>query len=115
VLSYNSADGLGYWSNMIYPHLETGFKITDLNKFFVRSGPVLAAEEDSATGGRDRGWLTVARYDFPLLVPPQGATSAFTRRMTVFGHLQAEMFNPADYYASHAMAYFLRWELDMKF
>ena len=28
---------------------------------------------------------------------------------------QAEMLNPGDYYAQRSMAYFLRWELDMKF
>lgn len=115
VLSYNGSDGVGYWSNLIFPHVETGFKITDLNKFSLRVGPLLAAEADSPAGGRNRGWLTVARYDFPVLMPVKDSLSVLTRRLTVFGHLQAEFFTPEDYYPYRSMSYFLRWELDVKF
>ena len=60
-----------------------------------------------------KGWLTAARYDFPLRIAPKGATGL--DRFTIFGHVVAEVFNPGDYYDSSRPAYFLRWEIIFKF
>lgn len=115
VLAYNSQYGIGYWSNLVWPYLEAGCNIATLHKFSVKTGPMYAAEEDSPTGDNRRGWLSTARYDFPLIVSSKDAGTKLGRRLTVYGHLQAELFSPGDYYPYESNAYFLRWELDVRF
>ena len=115
VLAYNGQYGVGYWSNLLFPHAEVGVNIGPMHKLFAYSGPMLAPVKDGPDDGSLRGWLTVARYEFPLLLPSADASGPFGRRLAVFGHLQAEFLTPGDYYAEKSMAYFLRWELNVKF
>ena len=119
MFQYGTLYGLGYWSNMTYPKLTVGADIGKLHRVSAYSGPMFAAVQDHlghADGSGDsmyKGWLTAARYDFPLRIAPKGATGL--DRFTVFGHIIAEVFNPGDYYDSSRPAYFIRWELIFKF
>ena len=119
MFQYGTLYGLGYWSNMTYPKLTVGADIGKLHRVSAYSGPMFAAVQDHlghADGSGDsmyKGWLTAARYDFPLRIAPKGATGF--DRFTVFGHVVAEVFNPGDYYDSSRPAYFIRWELIFKF
>jgi hypothetical protein len=118
VLVYNGQYGIGYWSNLIYPHVETGVKIAPQHRVFVSTGALLAAAKDSADhpDERDRGWLTIFKYEFPLLSPcKDDGADLFRRRFGLSGHLLAEFFTPGSYYAHDSMAYFLRWEMAAKF
>jgi hypothetical protein len=105
----------GRWSNLVYPHVEAGIKCPCKHNISVKAGPMYAADEDQLAP-RDhsyQGVLATARYDFPLL------TGVFGKRGDVFGHVQAEVFAPADagdgYYADDEVGYFLRWEVSAKF
>ena len=60
-----------------------------------------------------KGVLSVLRYDFPLILAPKNAQGA--DRFEIFGHIMAEMFNPGDYYDTSRPAYFIRWEITLKF
>ena len=58
-------------------------------------------------------WISQTRYDFPLLLAPENASGI--RRFEIFGHLLAEFFNPGDYYDTQRPAWFVRWQIDVKF
>lgn len=111
---YSFMYGAGYWSNLLYPSLEGGVGFGPGHKVRASIGPMYAAVDDSETtqgtdNGNLYGWLGVVRYDFPLLKAKPG------KRGNVSGHVTAEVLDPGDYYASDKMAYFLRWEVIMKF
>ena len=115
LFQYGTLYGLGYWSNMTYPKLTLGADIGPHHRVSAYSGPMFAAAQDRA-GHADgsgesmfKGVLSVARYDFPILLAPKNA-SGFDR-FEIFGHVMAELFNPGDYYDSSRPAWFLRWEL----
>jgi hypothetical protein len=110
---------VAYWSNVIYPYLEAGLKLSPGHKLMAQSGPIFAAEQDNQPpaggGGSLRGWLSQARYDFPLITPKKDGGDLLSRRFGLSGHLLAEVLTPGDYYPFDSMAYFLRWELVAKF
>ena len=60
-----------------------------------------------------KGFLSAARYDFPIRLAPKRASGL--DRFEVFGHLVAELFNPGDYFDSSKPAYFIRWQFDFRF
>jgi hypothetical protein len=115
VLAYNAQYGVGYWSNLVYPDLEAGVTFAPQHKFCIYSGPMLAAVKDVSADSRLRGWLSVARYDFPIRTPGKGGGDILSRRLAVYGHLLAEVLTPGEYYQEQSMAYFLRWEINVKF
>ena len=119
MFQYGTLYGLGYWSNMLYPKWTVGADFGKMHRVSAYSGPMFAAVQDHqghADGSGQsmyKGWLTAARYDFPLRIAPKGASGL--DRFTVFGHLVAEVFNPGDYFDSSRPAYFIRWEIVFKF
>ncbi len=109
--AYNTIYGLGYWSNLIYPHVDAGVGLGPGHKVSSSLGPMYTAVEDG-TGGGDgnlRGWLGTIRYDFPLV------KNLFGKRGELYGHVTAEVLDPGDYYAKDQWAYFLRWEVNARF
>lgn len=119
MFQYGTLYGLGYWSNMTYPKFTLGLDIGPKHRVSAYSGPMFAAAQDRA-GHADgsaesmfKGVLSATRYDFPLVLAPKGAAGA--ERFEMFGHVVAELFNPGDYYDSSRPAWFLRWEVTMKF
>ena len=116
---YGTLYGVGWWSNLIHPRLTLGSNFGKLHRLNLSSGPMFAAENDGlghADGRRSgdfKGWITQARYDFPLLLAPENASGI--RRFEIFGHLLAEFFNPGDYYDTQRPAWFVRWQIDVKF
>lgn len=116
---YGTLYGVGWWSNLIHPKLTLGADLGRLHRLNFSTGPMFAAENDGLghvdgrRSGDMKGWLHQARYDFPLLLAPANA-SGF-RRFEIFGHLLAEFFNPGDYYDTQRPAWFVRWQIDVKF
>lgn len=118
LMQYGTLYGLGYWSNMLYTRLTLGVDFTPRHRIQVYSGPMWAAERDGfgqsdGSGSSFKGFLTAARYDFPLLLAPKNASGI--RRFEIFGHVIGEIFNPGDYYESTRPSYFIRWEIIFKF
>ena len=108
---YNFNYGAGYWSNLLYPSVETGVGFAPGHKVYASAGPMYAAVEDDLGGGNGDlyGWLGVARYDFPLW------KKIFGKRGELFGHVMVEVLDPGDYYTSDKWAYFLRWQVTARF
>ncbi|MFA7173206.1 MAG: hypothetical protein WC340_07295 [Kiritimatiellia bacterium] len=111
---YNFKDGAGYWTNLIYPHLEAGCDITKAHKLGATVGPMYADEKDGLGGGSGDlyGWLGSIFYEFPIL------TNVFGRddqRGNVIGRVQAEVLDPGDYYTTDKVAYYLRWQIIASF
>ena len=106
-----SDKGVCYWSNLIYPNVTVGSAFAPGHKVSANAGPMFAAAEDGLGGGEGdlRGWFGMARYDFPL------AKNLFGKRGDLSGHLTAEVLDPGDYYTSDTVAYFLRWEVILRF
>ena len=119
MFQYGTMYGIGYWSNLLYTKLELGLNIGPHHRVQAYSGPIFAAVQDHlghADGSGEsmfKGVLSVLRYDFPLLLAPKNAQGA--DRFEIFGHIMGEMFNPGDYYDSSRPAYFIRWEITLKF
>ncbi len=108
---YSFMYGAGYWSNLIYPSLESGVGFAPGHKVRGSVGPMYVAADDELGGGDGTllGWLGVIRYDFPLF------KNIFGKRGDLSGHITAEVLDPGDYYVSDDLAYFLRWEVIAKF
>ncbi len=107
-------NGVGYWTNLLYPHIETGFDISKMHKLLASAGPMYADRRDGIGGGSGDlyGWLGTICYDFPIM------TSIFGRedkRGNLTGRLQAEVLDPGDYYTTDSVAYFFRWEIIASF
>ena len=69
---------------------------------------------DDGMGGDDghfKGYLSQARYDFPIMLPDKAAGE----RLEIVGHLYAELFNPGDYFETDRPAWFLRWQVELRF
>ena len=107
-------NGAGYWTNLVYPHLESGFNISKVHKLFASFGPMYTDETDGAGGdsGNLYGYLGTICYDFPIFTDVFGRED---KRGNLFGRLQAEVLEPGDYYEPDHTAYFLRWQLMAKF
>ena len=107
---FSLKDGLGYWTNLIYPHLEAGFKVSRNHKLRMAAGPMYVDRKDGLGGGDGDlyGWLGTFRYDFPIL---KNILKREDKRGNLFGRLQVELLDPGDYYVSDQIAWFLRWEL----
>lgn len=94
----------GRWSNLMMPKVAASF--WPCEKF--KASAMIAnmqANEESATGGKDRGWLYVVKGESDL-------SSLFgLAKDELKGHLWLELVKPGDYYAGDDTSYFARWEL----
>lgn len=108
---YNFMYGAGYWSNLLYPHLQAGVSIGPGHRVGASAGPMFAAVDDNLGGGDGSlyGWLGTLRYDFLLF------KGLFGKRGDVYGHILGEILDPGDYYAKDDTAYFVRWELSFQY
>lgn len=119
MLVYGALYGNCYWSNMIYSKLKLTMNFGPHHGFYAYTGPMFVAEQDGlghADGTGDsmyKGWLSAARYDFPIRLAPKDANGV--DRFEIFGHIVAEMFQPGDYFDSSKPAYFIRWQIDFRF
>ena len=119
MLVYGALYGNCYWSNMIYSKLKLTMRFGKRHSLYAYTGPMFAAVQDNlgaADGDGDslyKGWLSAARYDFPIKLAPKGANGF--DRFEIFAHVVAESFQPGDYYDSSKPAYFIRWEVSFKF
>lgn len=119
MLVYGAVAGNCYWSNVIYSKLKLTMNFGKHHAIYVYTGPMFVAEQDGKGhadnhgGSMYKGWLSAARYDFPLRLAPKGATGF--DRIELFGHIVGEHFQPGDYYDSSKGAYFVRWQLDFRF
>jgi len=113
MMLYGSNYGSGWWSNMMNLKTTFGVEISRLHKVSMMTGPIFAEAKDGLGGGdgQFKGFLTQARYDFPLWL----ADASKGERFEIFGHLVFECFNPGDYYETSKPAYFARWQVDFKF
>lgn len=118
---YGSNYGVGWWSNMYHLKTTFGVDIAPRHRVSVMTGAMFAQEDDGLGGGGGmfKGYLTQARYDFPLwptfFVFGKSIDRANGDRFEVFGHLLLEWFNPGDYFATDKPAYFVRWQVDFTF
>jgi hypothetical protein len=103
------AEKAGFWTNLIYPYIEATCAPAAGHKLRMSIGPLLADEKDGPAGGDERGWLGIARWDFPI------KTGLLGEKDSMKGHLLAEVLEPGDYYAVDDTAYFLRWEVTYAF
>ena len=110
---YGSHYGVGWWSNMYYEKNTVGVEFGPHHKIETWIGPIFAAAQDGMGGGDGmfKGFLSVIRYDFPLML----ADRTKGERFEMFGHLYAEFFNPGDYYESEKPAFFFRWQIEFRF
>jgi len=108
---YNFMYGAGYWSNLLYPHLQAGATVGPAHRVSASTGPLMAAVEDDLGGGNgsNYGWLGTLRYDFLIF------KGLFGKRGDIFGHVVGEVLDPGDYYANDETAYFVRWELSFQY
>ena len=112
LMLYGTHYGAAWWSNMLYLKLAAGLDIAPKHRIVVSTGPMFAAERDGMGGGNGsfKGYLSQARYDFPLYT-----FNAEGRPLEFFGHVVAELMNPGDYFETDRPGWFLRWQLDCKF
>ena len=110
---YGTHYGAAWWSNQHYVKLTLGLELGPRHRLEGSCGPLFAAAQDGMGGGEGmfKGFLSQARYDFPIWL----ADKKKGERFEVFGHLLAEFFNPGDYYETEKPALFFRWQLEFKF
>ena len=110
---YGTHYGAAWWSNMHYVKATVGCDLGRRHRIEGSCGPLFAAAQDGMGGGDGlfKGFLSQARYDFPIWL----ADKAKGERFEVFGHLLAEFFNPGDYYETEKPGFFLRWQVEFKF
>ena len=119
MLVYGSLYGNCYWSNMVYAKLKLTMRFGAHHAMYAYTGPMFTAVQDRlghADGGGDsmyKGWLSAARYDFPIRLAPANAEG--WERFEVFAHVVAEHFQPGDYFDSSKPAYFFRWQIECRF
>ena len=113
LMLYGTHYGVAWWSNMMFLRLEGGVEFGRHHALSAMTGPMFAAVDDGLGGGDGhfKGFLSHIRYDFPLLLADKEAG----RRFEIVGHLFAELFNPGDYYETDKPAWFLRWQVELKF
>lgn len=103
------AEAAGRWSNVTLPYLTLRCSPTETSQLALLGGYMMAPERNGPGGGRERGWLGTARYDFSL------GRQMLTTKDRLFGHLLAEVFEPGDYYQVDDTAFFVRWEISYAF
>ena len=114
MMLYGSTYGVGWWSNMYNLKVTTGVEFEKGHAVQLMAGPMFAQQKDGLGGGdgQYKGFLTQARYDFPLWSGDKGSG---LERFKVFGHVLLAWFNPGDYFDTDKPAYFVRWQIDFKF
>lgn len=119
MLVYGTVYGNCYWSNMVYTKLKLTMKFGPHHAMYAYTGPMFTAVQDRL-GHADghghsmyKGWLSAARYDFPIRLAPENASG--WDRFEIFAHVVAEHFQPGDYFDSTKGAYFIRWQFDVRF
>jgi len=110
---YGTHYGVARWSNMHYVKLTMGVDFGAHHRVTGSCGPMFSAAQDHLGGGDGdfKGFLSQLRYDIPIWIADKGKGERFE----VFGHIIGELFNPGDYYASEKPAWFLRWQVELKF
>ena len=110
---YGTHYGAAWWSNQHYVKLTLGLDLGARHRVEGSCGPLFAAAQDGMGGGDGmyKGFLSQARYDFPLWL----ADKSKGERFEVFGHVLAEFFNPGDYFESEKPSFFIRWQVEFKF
>lgn len=103
------AEAAGRWSNVTLPYLSIRCSPTGNSQLALLGGYMLAPERNGPGGGKERGWLGTARYDFTI------ARQLLTNKDRLFGHLLFEVFEPGNYYNVSDTAFFTRWELSYAF
>ena len=121
MMAYGSLYGGCWWSNMYNLKTTAGLEIARRHKVSLMASAMFAEEQDGLGGGSGmfKGFLTQARYDFPLFPSFFGCGSdpekTGLKRFEMFGHILLEFFNPGEYFESSKPAYFVRWQVDFKF
>lgn len=96
----------GFWTNLIYPYIQAVCTPAQGQKLRLSVGPLIADQRTGPGTGKERGWLGIARWDFPLAEGLLGDADKLS------GHLLAEVLRPGDFYPDdNSTSYFLRWEL----
>lgn len=110
---YGTHYGAAWWSNMHYVKLTVGMDLGAKHRISGNCGPIFAAAQDGMGGGDGffKGFLSQARYDFPIWL----ADKEKGERFEVVGHVLAEFFNPGDYYETEKPGFFFRWQVEFKF
>lgn len=108
---YGTHYGVAWWSNMAFLKATAGVEFSRAHDLRVSTGPMFAAAKDGLGGGDGafKGLLSAAKYSFPIWLPAEGG------RFEIVGHLLAELFNPGDYFETSKPAWFLRWQVEVKF
>ena len=119
MLVYGSLYGNCYWSNMVYTKLKLTMTFGPGHAMYAYAGPMFAAVQDGlghadGTGhAMYKGWLSAARYDFPIRIAPKDAVGF--DRLDIRTHVVAEHFLPGDYFESSKPCYFFRWQVSVGF
>ena len=110
---YGTHYGAGWWSNLHHLKLTAGLDFGRAHRLEANAGPLFAAAQDGLGGGDGffKGFLSQGRYDFPLWL----ADRAKGERFEVVGHVLAEFFNPGDYFETSRPAFFIRWQVELRF
>jgi hypothetical protein len=104
------AEAAGRWANVTMPKATFSVNCCKYAKTTAMVAYMWANEADGAGGGKDRGWLYVAKTEFDL----GGGYLSKTDKLSA--HLWLEMLDPGNYYpANMATAYFARWEVMYSF
>ena len=113
IFLYGTHYGIAWWSNMAFLNLKGGVEFGPRHKLSFATGPMWALADDGMGGddGHFKGYLSQARYDFPIMLPDKAAGE----RLEIVGHLYAELFNPGDYFETDRPAWFLRWQVELRF
>jgi hypothetical protein len=113
IFLYGTHYGTAWWSNMYFAKLTAGLDFGHRHKLMAFTGPLFAAASDGMGGGDGsyKGLLSRVKYEFPLIE----ADKDMGERFEVFGHLICDFFNPGSYYESSKPAWFVRWQIEMKF
>lgn len=110
---YGTHNGVAWWSNMHFVKLTAGMEFGPRHRLTASTGPMFAARNDYLGDGNGtfKGLLTQGKYEFPLWLADRKAGERFE----IFGHFLVEFFNPGDYYATSKPAWFVRWQIEMRF
>ncbi len=110
---YGTHYGMGWWSNLHHVKLTAGLDLGRAHRLEANVGPMFAASQDGLGGGDGffKGFLSQARYDFPLWL----ADRKKGERFEVLGHAIVEFLNSGDYFATDRPAFFFRWQVEFRF